>query len=67
VKEKKQMATTTQTAVNSSALELALQIFPDVRSIKTASFNQKESAPAAHLRGIPYELIVRRDAIAVSE
>ena len=38
--------------------------FPDVRSIKTASFNQKESAPAAHLRGIPYELIARRDAIA---
>lgn len=38
--------------------------FPDVRSIKSASFNQKESAPAAHLRGIPYELIARRDAIA---
>ena len=41
--------------------------FPDVRSIKTASFNQKESAPAAHLRGIPYELIARRDSIAASE
>ncbi len=38
--------------------------FPDVRSIKAASFNQKESAPAAHLRGIPYELIARRDKIA---
>jgi len=38
--------------------------FPDVRSIKSASFNQKESAPTAHLRGIPYELIARRDAIA---
>ena len=38
--------------------------FPDVRSIKSASFNQKESAPSAHLRGIPYELIARRDAIA---
>ena len=36
--------------------------FPDVRSIKSASFNQKESAPAAHLRGLPYELIARRDA-----
>ena len=40
--------------------------FPDVRSIKSASFNQKESAPAAHLRGIPYELIARRDAMAAS-
>src|SRR5581483_2234087 len=40
--------------------------FPDVRSIKSASFNQKESAPSAHLRGIPYELIARRDAIAAS-
>ncbi len=38
--------------------------FPDVRSIKAASFNQKESAPAAHLRGIPYELIARRDKMA---
>ncbi|HVB74514.1 MAG TPA: argininosuccinate synthase [Ktedonobacteraceae bacterium] len=38
--------------------------FPDVRSIKSASFNQKESAPSAHLRGIPYELIARRDSIA---
>src|SRR5216683_2358373 len=38
--------------------------FPDVRSIKSASFNQKESAPTAHLRGIPYELMARRDAIA---
>jgi argininosuccinate synthase len=40
--------------------------FPDVRSIKADSFNQKESAPAAHLRGIPYELIARRDKIAAS-
>jgi argininosuccinate synthase len=40
--------------------------FPDVRSIKSASFNQKESAPTAHLRGIPYELIARRDANAAS-
>ncbi len=40
--------------------------FPDVRSIKSASFNQKESAPSAHLRGIPYELIARRDALAAS-
>jgi len=38
--------------------------FPDVRSIKSASFNQKESAPTAHLRGIPYDLIARRDSIA---
>lgn len=35
--------------------------FPDVRSIKSASFNQKECAPAAHLRGLPYELITRRN------
>ncbi len=35
--------------------------FPDVRSINSASFNQKECAPAAHLRGIPYELIARRN------
>ena len=40
--------------------------FPDVRSIKSASFNQKECAPAAHLRGIPYELIARRDALSAS-
>lgn len=35
--------------------------FPDVRSINSASFNQKECAPAAHLRGLPYELIARRN------
>ncbi|HZO72510.1 MAG TPA: argininosuccinate synthase [Ktedonobacteraceae bacterium] len=35
--------------------------FPDVRSISSASFNQKECAPAAHLRGLPYELIARRN------
>src|SRR2546421_2485864 len=34
--------------------------FPDVRSIKSASFNQKECAAAAHIRGLPYELIARR-------
>jgi argininosuccinate synthase len=39
--------------------------FPDVRSINSASFNQKECAPAAHLRGLPYELIARRNNIAV--
>ncbi len=38
--------------------------FPDVRSIKSASFNQKECAAAAHIRGIPYELIARRNTIA---
>ncbi len=38
--------------------------FPDVRSIKSASFNQKECAPAAHLRGLPYELIARRNKLA---
>jgi len=36
--------------------------FPDVRSIKSASFNQKECAAAAHIRGLPYELIARRNA-----
>ena len=35
--------------------------FPDIRSIKSASFNQKECAPVAHIRGIPYELIARRN------
>jgi argininosuccinate synthase len=35
--------------------------FPDVRSINSSSFNQKECAPAAHLRGLPYELIARRN------
>ncbi|HEY6405907.1 MAG TPA: argininosuccinate synthase [Ktedonobacteraceae bacterium] len=34
--------------------------FPDVRSINSASFNQKECAAAAHIRGLPYELIARR-------
>jgi len=38
--------------------------FPDVRSINSASFNQKECAPAAHLRGIPYQLIARRNKLA---
>ncbi|HEY4389597.1 MAG TPA: argininosuccinate synthase [Ktedonobacteraceae bacterium] len=38
--------------------------FPDIRSINSASFNQKECAPAAHLRGIPYELIARRNQLA---
>src|SRR2546428_9492627 len=38
--------------------------FPDIRSIKSASFNQKECAPAAHIRGLPYELIARRNQIA---
>ncbi|MBE3559114.1 MAG: argininosuccinate synthase [Ktedonobacteraceae bacterium] len=38
--------------------------FPDVRSINSASFNQKECAPAAHLRGLPYELIARRSRLA---
>ena len=38
--------------------------FPHIRSIKSASFNQKECAPAAHLRGLPYELIARRNKLA---
>ena len=38
--------------------------FPDVRSINSSSFNQKECAPAAHLRGLPYELIARRNKTA---
>ena len=40
--------------------------FPDVRSIKSASFNQKECAPAAHLRGLPFELIARRNKMVMS-
>ncbi|MBX5450958.1 argininosuccinate synthase [Thermogemmatispora sp.] len=35
--------------------------FPDVRSITSASFNQKECAAVAHIRGLPYELISRRN------
>src|SRR5947208_7069584 len=35
--------------------------FPDVRSIKSASFNQKECAPAEHLRDLPFELIAKRN------
>ena len=35
--------------------------FPDVRSINSVSFNQKECAPAAHIRGLPYKLIARRN------
>lgn len=38
--------------------------FPDVRSIKSASFNQKDCAPAAHIRGLPYELMARRKKLA---
>lgn len=38
--------------------------FPDIRSITSASFNQKECAPAAHIRGLPYELIARRNKLA---
>jgi argininosuccinate synthase len=42
--------------------------FPDVRSINSASFNQKECAAAAHIRGLPYELIARRNkAAAISQ
>jgi argininosuccinate synthase len=40
--------------------------FPDVRSINSASFNQKECAPAAHIRGLPYQLIARRNELAAS-
>src|SRR5436305_5627428 len=40
--------------------------FPDIRSINSASFNQKECAPAAHIRGLPYELIARRNQLAAT-
>ncbi len=40
--------------------------FPDVRSINSASFNQKECAPAARIRGLPYELIARRNKNAAT-
>ena len=40
--------------------------FPDIRSIKSASFNQKECAPAAHLRGLPFELIARRNKLVTT-
>ena len=35
--------------------------FPDVRSIKSASFNQKECAAVAHIGGLPFELVARRN------
>lgn len=38
--------------------------FPDIRLISGVSFNQKECAPAAHIRGLPYELIARRNKLA---
>ncbi len=42
--------------------------FPDIRSINSASFNQKECAPAAHIRGLPYELLARRNKLgAISQ
>ena len=40
--------------------------FPDIRSINSASFNQKECAPAAHIRGLPYQLIARRNQRAAT-
>ena len=40
--------------------------FPDIRSINSASFNQKECAPAAHIHGLPYELIARRNQLAAT-
>ncbi|MBV9019246.1 MAG: argininosuccinate synthase [Ktedonobacteraceae bacterium] len=38
--------------------------FPDVRSISSASFNQKECAAVAHLRGLPFQLVTRRNQLA---
>ncbi|MBV8695167.1 MAG: argininosuccinate synthase [Ktedonobacteraceae bacterium] len=38
--------------------------FPDVRSISSASFNQKECAAVAHLRGLPFQLVARRNQLA---
>ena len=40
--------------------------FPYIRSINSASFNQKECAPAAHIRGLPSELIARRNQLAAT-
>ena len=40
--------------------------FPDIRSINSASFNHKECAPAAHIRGLPYERIARRNQRAAT-
>src|SRR5256714_4211002 len=38
--------------------------FPHIRSITSASFNQKECAHAANIRRLPYELIARRNQMA---
>lgn len=36
--------------------------FPEVRSIASSSFNQTMCGPAAHIRGLPYELLAKRAA-----
>jgi argininosuccinate synthase len=36
--------------------------FPEVRSIASSSFNQTMCGPAAHIRGLPYELLAKREA-----
>jgi argininosuccinate synthase len=34
--------------------------FPEVRSISSASFNQQMCGPAAHIRGLPYQILAQR-------
>ncbi len=36
--------------------------FPEVRSIQSASFDQRWCGPAAQVRGLPFELLAKRDA-----
>lgn len=36
--------------------------FPEVRSIASSSFNQTMCGPAAHIRGLPYQLLAKREA-----
>ncbi|HNR14854.1 MAG TPA: argininosuccinate synthase [Thermodesulfobacteriota bacterium] len=37
--------------------------YPEIRSIKGASFNQKMCADAAHVRGLPFEILGKRGII----
>ncbi len=36
--------------------------FPEVRSIASSSFHQTMCGPAAHIRGLPYQLLAKREA-----
>lgn len=37
--------------------------YPEIRSIKSVSFNQKMCADAAHVRGLPFEILAKRGVV----